>query len=603
MDHLDPAPIESAGTADLHVITQHIEDRLGALSTMSPDIIYQAQLDNGWVIDWISNSIGRVLGYPSSRFLAAPDAMATLVHPDDLHLLEALLDATSPTAEVRTEHADGHWVWLEHRVAIDQHGHMVGVARDVSDRKHAELEAASRASRDDVTHLPNGATALDHLSRSLARAGRRDSAVAVVVCVIERLSELDLALGRDHGDDLVRHIADVLRDGLRAGDLVARLAHDTFAVVLDDLDGPDEAYAVAVRIRRRLAAANFDDQGGVTPSVAIGVALADGAAPHAEDLLTNARHAGEQASRLGGNRIEVFDDALRSELHRRDQRHGELARAIAAGEIVARYQPLIDLVTGSVVGAEALARWPHRRHGLMSADEFVGIAETSGLIVALGEQVLVQAATELAHWQGSRPGVPFAMHVNMSTRQLLEHDVVEQIADIVRATGCDPTGLCLEVSEAMLMTDLVDIAPRLQALRDLGIKVAIDDFGTGMSSLAALPGLPIDVVKIDPTFVACLGRSGSESSLVRAIVSVAAALDCAVIGEGVETLEQAEALLGAGCPVAQGFLFSAAVSFERIEQFADGATGATGAAPTLRGQLDSVGPPRAGRPHVEKLAG
>jgi diguanylate cyclase (GGDEF)-like protein len=498
---------------------------------------------------------------------------------------------------VRTEHADGHWVWLEHRVTVDQHGHMVGVARDITTGKLIALDAAVRASHDDVTHLPNGASALDHLGRALARAGRRDSSVAVLVCVIERLSELDTALGRDHGDDLIRHIADVLRDGLRAGDLVARLAHDTFGVVLDDLDGPDEAYAVAVRIRRRLSDTNFDDEGGVTPSVAIGVALADRAAPSPSELLANARHAGEQASRLGGNRIEVFDDALRSELQRREQRHGELARAIAAGEIVARYQPLIDLVTGAVVGAEALARWPHRRHGLMAAEEFIGIAETSGLIVALGEQVLVQAATELGHWQRSRPGVPFTMHVNMSTRQLLEHDVVEQVVDIVRATGCDPTGLCLEVTEAMLMTDLVDIAPRLQNLRDLGIKVAIDDFGTGMSSLSLLPRLPIDVVKIDPTFVASLGRSGPETSLVRAIVGVASALGCAVVGEGVETLEQAEALLGAGCPVAQGFLFSAAVSFERIGQLAGSPYGIP--AVFTPGQDRAEYP----RPIAEKLAG
>jgi diguanylate cyclase (GGDEF)-like protein len=428
----------------------------------------------------------------------------------------------------------------------------------VMEREAAEDRLTQLALYDGLTGLPNRMLLMDRLRSSLNRARRYGSSVDVLYLDIDDFKTINDSQGHRAGDEVLAAVSARLQEAVRQTDsvgrptpsTVARLGGDEFAVVLDDCVEPR---AVADRIEERLTEPLRLLDNEVFVSVSIGTARAD-PTNGAEDLLAAANVAMHEAKRAGKGRYVVFEQRMHEQARLRHSLGEELHRAIAGEEFVLAYQPVVDLHNGRIIGAEALVRWQHPSGRLMPPNEFIPRAEETGLIVPLGTWVLSQACRQAAHWRASGHG-DITVAVNVSGRQLRELDFTDQVRTALRETGLEPGGLCLEMTESILMErDVVGIA-MLSELRDEGVHLAIDDFGTGYSSLAALRRLPVDLIKIDRSFVASLPEDDDAGTIAWAVVRLGHTLGLPVLAEGVETPEQRDALRRFGCDQAQGFLF------------------------------------------------
>jgi len=348
---------------------------------------------------------------------------------------------------------------------------------------------------------------------------------------------------------------------MRPGDTAARLGGDEFAVLLEEVSARDAA-TVAERIRDALALGLVRQGKELSLRASIGIALArpgDGA----EDLLRNADVAMYAAKGHGKSRYEVFDPSMHSAALERLEMEGDLQRATERGELFLHYQPMVSLTNGRIVGLEALVRWLHPRRGVMPPTTFIPLAEDSGLIVAVGRWVLREACAQAAAWRGQFPEhETLAMSVNLSVKQLRDPGLVEDVASALADAGLDPSALILEITESVLMHDAEDALLRLHQLKELGVRIAIDDFGTGYSSLSYLRRLPVDILKIDRSFVEGLTRGAEESALARAIVQIARTLSLTTVAEGIEQPDQLLRLKAFGCDIGQGFLLAPPASEE-----------------------------------------
>jgi predicted signal transduction protein with EAL and GGDEF domain len=346
---------------------------------------------------------------------------------------------------------------------------------------------------------------------------------------------------------------------LRPGDTVARLGGDEFVVLCERVDGEREALAFADRIREAVGQPFPLSAGTVFVTASVGVAT--GAAVSAETLLEQADLAMYRAKDQGRGRTELFDAELRTGAAARVEIEAALRGGIDRGELRIFYQPQYSLRTSALVGMEALVRWQHPDLGLVSPMEFIPVAEESGLIVATGAYVLDEACRQVREWEERFPAsAAMEIHVNLSARQFAQPDLVHQVAGALSRAGVSPGRLCLEITESVLMDDVESTMATLVELRALGVKVGVDDFGTGYSSLSYLKRLPVDVLKIDKSFVARLGEDMVDSAIVSSVVNLARSLGIAVVAEGVETDQQRLELRALGCPVAQGYYFSRPLS-------------------------------------------
>lgn len=430
------------------------------------------------------------------------------------------------------------------------------VFREVTTEHRHRRELEYRAAHDDLTGLANRATFLTRLEEVCGRvAADPDGRVAVLFVDLDGFKLVNDSLGHDAGDRLLQELATRLGTRLRPGDLLARIGGDELTVLLD---GADERVArtVAEAVRDTIAAPVV--LGGVPQRVtaSVGIALSDGAATPS-DLLLWADAAVYRAKAEGGDRWVLFDDDLRREVTDRRYLDRGLRGAVERDEIVVYFQPEVDLATGTVLGAEALARWNHPELGLLAAGRFITVAEENGTVLPLGRHVLQVACGEVARWiAGGRVPSDFVLRVNLSPRQLGDPLLVPHLRSTLSASGLSPANLCLELTETAVMRDTVAGPALLEAIRHLGVHLAIDDFGTGYSSLSLLKRLPIDVVKIDHSFVDGLPRDGEDLAIVRAVMGLASSLHLEVTAEGVERPEQAACLLGEGCRRGQGYLYS-----------------------------------------------
>jgi len=408
------------------------------------------------------------------------------------------------------------------------------------------------ALHDGLTGLPNRASLLEALEKMPPSRPHRTSAVLFVD--LDNFKDANDAFGHDVGDALLIALAHRLHRQLRSGDLLARLGGDEFAIVLNDISGPDEAKAIAERLLNA-----FEEPvcvGNVTlgACASMGIALADESTSGA-DLLRNADLAMYEAKRDGGARVATYRPTLHTAAVRRTELEAELRIALAEGQFVLHYQPIVDLATHRVVGTEALIRWQHPTAGLLAPGEFITAAEQSGLIVPLGAWVIRTACAQTAAWQQSDPdGAPITVAVNLSPRQLLDRTLIATVAEALHDTGLDPSSLCLEITEGSVIKDFDATMPTLNALRTLGVSLALDDFGTGYSSLSYLKQLPVTSVKIDRSFVGDLETSASNGQIVLAIIELAHALGMSVTAEGAETVQQLAALKAMRSDMAQGYL-------------------------------------------------
>jgi diguanylate cyclase (GGDEF)-like protein len=453
---------------------------------------------------------------------------------------------------------------LSRRVSISTNDELSFIG-DVLNETITTTEAATghlarMANSDSLTSLPNRAAVIGRLEDALVRVGQGPDLLAVLFIDLDRFKLVNDSLGHEAGDAVLRTVAERLVADMRATDTVARLAGDEF-VVISEAQEIGGAVAAAERlvasISEPIRVATTSGHRDITIGASVGIAFVTAGNPvSATDLLRDADVAMYQAKQRGRGRVEIFDESLSSALEHRVRTEQELRRAIQEDELVVFYQPIVEAGTRRVAGFEALVRWQHPTRGLLSPDQFVPVAEESGLIVPLGAAVLLQACRQLSEWQRDRPdGDRLRMSVNVSALQFDHPSFVPTVAAVLEATNVDPAQLWLEITETSLAADIVRATATFEALRELGVRLALDDFGTGYSSLAYLQKFPVQALKIDRSFVDRLGRDPEATTIVEMIIGVAGTLNLLVIAEGVENEAQADELQQLGCTLFQGYHF------------------------------------------------
>lgn len=419
------------------------------------------------------------------------------------------------------------------------------------------------ALHDDLTGLANRRALLEYMEERL-RPGEAGP-VATFFLDLDRLKALNDFLGHSAGDNFIRTLARRLEQNLEPGDMIARLGGDEFVIVpaatMDAVAAELEATRIQQVIGRRVSVG----QESVSRGVSVGVALGIPGETSVSDVLRRADHALLSAKSGGGNGVAVFTDAMRAQFELQDDVELNLRSAVSDGSLILHYQPEVDLRTGRIVALEALVRWQHPTRGLLPPGAFVSVAEATNLAGELGRWVIRSACSQFADWRRRGLAANVVMRINVSPVQLVSADFVERIDDILRLFGIDGSSVCLEITEHVVVQDLVRTRLTLRGLKRMGVQIAIDDFGTGYSSLSHLKALPVDAVKIDRGFVQRLGDSNDDLAIVKSIIGLAGSFGLGVVGEGVETPMAARTLVGLGCYRAQGFLIARPMPAEEVE--------------------------------------
>jgi diguanylate cyclase (GGDEF)-like protein/PAS domain S-box-containing protein len=435
--------------------------------------------------------------------------------------------------------------------------------KDITERKALEEQLQHQAFHDALTGLPNRALFMDRPGYALTRAGRLETNIAVLFTDLDNFKVINDSLGHKAGDQLLIAVAKRLKTCLRPEDTVARLGGDEFTILLERVASVSDAAEVAERIAKELQPPFVLDGQEIFATTSTGIAVSSSAWEQPADLLRHADLAMYRAKGKGKARYELFEPRMSIDALERLGLETELRRALRREEFRVYYQPEILLESGEIIGMEALARWEHPERGLLLPREFLTIAEESNLILPIGQWVLREACSQLRTWQEQYPSTaPLVMGVNLSTREFFQPSF---IAEILRETGVDPRTLQLEITEGAIAYNHVPYANNtLRDLKALGVQLAIDDFGMGYSSLSYLKRFPVNVLKIDRSFVRELGKDLKDTKIVAAIIHLARALDLKVIAEGVETAEQVEQLREMECDVAQGYYFSEPLSSDAV---------------------------------------
>jgi diguanylate cyclase (GGDEF)-like protein len=428
---------------------------------------------------------------------------------------------------------------------------------------------------DKLTRLPNRELFRDRVESALADARRQGRMIAVLLFDLDGFKKVNDSLGHSAGDRLLAQVADRLRKSVRSMDVACRLGGDEFAVLIHDVEGPHDAVRVADRIERALNAPIRVEGQEILVRASMGIGIADSSdesASTAEQLLKEADVAMYQAKNDQEVRYRVFDPVMHAAAINRLENETELRRAIERQELVVHYQPIVGLAAGQIGGVEALVRWQHPTRGLLAPAEFIPLAEETGLIVSLGRWVLREACREVQGWRVGPEGTPAGLSVNLSTRQLRDPNLVPEVRSILDDTGFDPSRLILEITENAVVENDTVVMDHINGLREIGVRLAIDDFGTGYSSLSYLSRLPIDILKIDRSFVHALGEGNPEGSVVRVICQLAQAWGLVVVAEGIEQPHELEMLRAEGCGLGQGFYFGRPVPGDQARKAIEAAS-------------------------------
>jgi diguanylate cyclase (GGDEF)-like protein/PAS domain S-box-containing protein len=546
--------------------------RLAAIVESSEDAIIGQEPD-GVVTSW-NPGAERLFERTASQMVGRRlDDLAVPGAPDDGQHFFDLVTRGGAVAPFEAKRRRGDGALLDVMLTLsplrDVHGDVVGVStivRDVGDRKRLESSLRHQALHDALTGLPNRTLLDDRMSHALTGARAWGGTVAVLFLDLDRFKVLNDAEGHAAGDAVLVQVARRLRAAVRPEDTVARFGGDEF-VVLCETGGLVTARHVAERLHESLSHPFHLEGPDHYLAASIGIAVAQEHST-AVDLLRDADAAMYRAKDLGRGRTTVFDATIRARASARLDASTALRRALGAGELRLHYQPVVDLVDERLLGFEALVRWQHPERGLLGPGAFIPHAEETGLIVPLGEWVLRTAVEQSALWAatGAAPAPPH-MSVNVSALQLEEPALAAVIARALEGSSLPASALTLEITESVVMQDVLRNAEQLRALREIGVDLSIDDFGTGYSSLVYLKRLPVTSLKIDRAFVDGLGRDPHDSAIVAAVVALARALELGVVAEGVETPRQLAELRRLGCDAAQGFLFSRPVPADEAERW------------------------------------
>jgi len=437
------------------------------------------------------------------------------------------------------------------------------LVRDVSESVDFERRLWESAHYDGLTGLPNRELLLAELDQALKSPDHEDGTPAVLFVDLDRFKVVNDAWGHAAGDQLLRLVAARLSNVMRSGDLLARFGGDEFVVMARTQTGASEMLELGRRIIRELETPFRLGDHITYVGASVGVAVADEFDTSADDIVSHADVAMYSAKTQGRGRVALFDEEMSNRVKSRHALHTDLRRAIERDELFVHYQPIVELASGEFHAVEALVRWQHPTRGLLGPDEFIPLAEETGLIINVGREVLGVVARQIAEWS-SRPGGSPRVTVNLSARELMEPTIVDVVLDTFVAAGASPASLTIEVTESVLITDAQTAITNLDRLRRAGVLVALDDFGTGYSSLTYLRDMPVDIVKIDRRFVEELSAAGVESSIAAMVIGLGRTMELTVIAEGVETPLQHERLIAVGGTHAQGFLYAAPAPAEAI---------------------------------------
>jgi diguanylate cyclase (GGDEF)-like protein/PAS domain S-box-containing protein len=542
-----------------HGIVSDVERRALAL-TGAGDMIWDWDVSADKV--FTSPETEHILGLKRGTLEGAAADWLDVLHPLDRDRFRASLDGVVEqrrgrlTQDFRLRAADGHYIWftLKARPVVGSDGEvvrLVGTLTDVSEIKKSEERLLFDAVHDNLTGLPNRELFLDRMEAAFAYS-RSDPQIrpSVLVIDLDRFKQVNDSVGMAAGDSILLTIARTL----------ARLAGDQFAVILISEREPARIVALTETLRRALRAPIAFNDREIFITASVGLALAENQQHRTEEILKDAELAMYHAKRIGGDRIEVFKPAMRSRKTDRLTIESELRRAIEREEIKVLYQPIVRLEDRVIAGFEALARWDHPKLGRLSPIEFISIAEEIGLIVDLGLFMLERTARQLATWQAANRGrEPIFASVNVSSRQLLRHDLIQDLRSVLARSTLVRGTFKLEVTESLVMENPEHAAQMLTRIKELGAGLSLDDFGTGHSSLAYLQRFPFDTIKIDQSFVRTTAR-GTRPVILRSIISLAHDLGMEVVAEGAETDSDAVELYHLGCEYAQGFAFGEPMS-------------------------------------------
>ena len=522
---------------------------------------------DGGRLAYMSPQIEEILGYPPEAFLRDPELWHGLIHPDDLESALGAYDEHWATdrplrADYRMTARDGSVVWVHdeaYSMTEGSDGRRVsqGLLVNRTDQKHLEERLLYDALHDPLTGLANRVLFGDHVERALARQPRSRAKVAVLFIDLDDFKVVNDSLGHRAGDRLLVEVAQRLSSVIRAGDVAARQGGDEFTVLLDQIQGVEDAVQSAERISAELGRPIELEGRSIVIGLSVGIALAEDNETEADDLLAHADAAMYAAKAEGKARHAVFDPSMRIRARSRLLMEAELRIAIEEAALTLHYQPIIELASSRIVGFEALVRWPHPDRGLIPPNDFIPLAEATNLIVPLGTLVMSTACRQLRTWIDAGVCPPdMSMSVNVSPRQTLEPGFATDIAEILAETGLEPSSLILEITESMMLQESPITDGQFRQLRDMGTMLVVDDFGTGFSALEYFKRFSVQGLKIDRTFIDGLGRSPEDTAIVKATLAFASALDLSVTAEGVETREQLDELRALGCHQAQGYLFA-----------------------------------------------
>jgi diguanylate cyclase (GGDEF)-like protein/PAS domain S-box-containing protein len=552
------------------------EARFSSLVRNSSDVITVIGDDS--TIRYASPSSERVFGYPSTELEGTP--LSGLVHPEDgdrlLDLFSSMagLSGVHAPVELRIRERNGTWLDVETLATnLLDDPTVEGIVlntRDVSERKAFERQLERHAYYDQVTGLANRALFRDRVAHALDRIQRQPGNVVVMFMDIDDFKVVNDTFGHAAGDALLRAVGERVRPCLRVSDTIARLGGDEFAILLEDGDDSSRSTEVAERILAALEQPFWIEENHVDVHASLGVASVNGG-PHTkanDDLMRDADVAMYMAKAQGKSRFAVYQPTMTTTVLARLELKDDLRRALTTDDqLVLHYQPIVALANGRVTGYEALARWRHPERGLIGPGSFIPMAEETGLIVPMGGWALEEACRQARRLQERFPRpLPLGMSVNLSARQLQWSGLVGEIKQVLEATRIDPHALTIEVTESTMIDDVELAVRRLAELRALGLRIAIDDFGAGYSSLNYIRRLPVDILKIDKSFVDHIDRGEEQVALAAAIIDVARVLSLITVAEGVERSSQLKQLLELGCDRAQGYYFAKPASSATIER-------------------------------------
>ncbi|WP_299484944.1 EAL domain-containing protein [Acaryochloris sp. IP29b_bin.137] len=555
---------------------QDSEQRLESILNSLDDVVWSAAID-GYQLLYLNPAAEEVHGYSVSSFLSNPNLWTEVVHPADrhqiVHFFDHLLASGSQSIEYRILRPDGEIRWLKNRghVTTDDRGTPIrldGIIYDITEQKRAQAQLLHDAFHDELTGLPNRNLLMERIAQSLKRQHRiPDYQFALLFIDLDRFKIINDSLGHIVGDQLLVAIANLLENCVRTSDTVARLGGDEFTILLDGIQGVEDATQVAERILFTLQKPFQVGDHSVFTGSSIGIAYNSVQYEDATLLLRDADIAMYRAKAMGKGCFVVFSPEMHAQTLNLLKLERDLRSAIDREEFVLFYQPIIDLQTGGLCDVEVLVRWQHPDRGLILPSEFIPVAEETGLIVEIGKWVLQAACHQLRSYQQQFfAAQTLRISVNLSSEQLQDPNFIHEVDRILAESRLEGHYLKLELTETMLMAHEEKHIQTLQQLRDRNIQISLDDFGTGYSSLSYLYRFPLDTLKIDRSFVSRMMSQPQDAEIVNTIISLARTMNMDVVAEGIETEAEVSHLIQLGCDRGQGYLFSRPMSQQQLEK-------------------------------------